>query len=216
MSVTRVILLRLGETAWNIEGRYQGQLDSPLTPAGVAQANALARRLASVKFAVLYSSDLGRARQTAACIGESSGHEIRTDPRLRERHLGIFQNLLKAELKQKFPEEYRLFKSGGPDYVIPQGESGRQAADRSNACLEEIARRHPDESIVIVAHGGNISALLRHTLDIPLAAPRRFERFNASWNVFTLEDGKWLLETWGDVSHLDTGARSAHASLSAP
>lgn len=203
MPVTRVILLRHGETVWNLEGRYQGQLDSPLTPVGVAQAQALARRAARVRFAALYSSDLGRARQTAACIAETTGHEIRTDARLRERHLGIFQNLLKAGLKEQFPDEYRLFKSGGPDHVIPQGESGRQAADRSNACLEEIARRHPGETIVIVTHGGNLSALLRHTLNIPLAAPRRFERANASWNVFTLEDGKWLLEIWGDVSHLD-------------
>ncbi|HEU0008505.1 MAG TPA: histidine phosphatase family protein [Verrucomicrobiae bacterium] len=203
MSVTRVILLRHGETTWNIEGRYQGQLDSPLTSVGVAQAQSLARRLAGAKFTALYSSDLGRALETAKCIAEISGHEVRADARLRERHLGIFQNLLKADFKQKFPEEYRLFKSGGPDYVIPQGESGRQAAERSNACLDELARRHAGETIVVVAHGGTISALLRHTLGIPLGTPRRFGRRNASWNVFLWDDGKWLLETWGDVSHLE-------------
>lgn len=202
MSVTRVILLRHGETVWNLDGRYQGQLDSPLTPSGLAQARALGKRLAGIKFAALYSSDLGRALQTAACFAEFSAHEIRIEPRLRERHLGIFQNQHKAGLKQQFPDEYRLFKSGGPDHVLPQGESGRQAADRTHACLEELARRHPGETIVVVAHGGTISALLRHTLAIPLAAPRRFERANASWNVFKFEDGKWFLETWGDVSHL--------------
>jgi probable phosphoglycerate mutase len=203
VSVTRVILLRHGETTWNIEGRYQGQLDSPLTPVGIAQAQALARRFAGAKFTALYSSDLGRALETATCIAKTSGHEVRADARLRERHLGIFQNLLKADLKQKFSEQYRLFKSGGPDYVIPQGESGRQAAERSNACLEELARRHAGETIVVVAHGGTISALLRHTLGIPLGTPRRFGRRNASWNVFLWDDGKWFLETWGDVSHLE-------------
>lgn len=206
MSVTRVILLRHGETVWNLEGRYQGQLDSPLTPTGEAQAHALAQRLVVVKFAALYTSDLGRARQTAACLAASSGHELRVEAQLRERHLGIFQNLRKAELKQKFPDEYRLFKSGGPEHVIPQGESTRQAAERTNACLEELARRHPGETIVIVAHGGTISALLRHALGIPLDAPRRFERSNASWNVFQFDDGKWFLETWGDVSHLENAA----------
>lgn len=203
MSVTRVILLRHGETTWNLEGRYQGQLDSPLTPVGLDQAQALARRAAGMKFSALYSSDLGRARQTAGCIAESTGHQIRLDARLRERHLGIFQNLLKAGLRQKFPDEYHLFKSGGPDHVLPEGESARQAADRGNACLEELARRHPGETIVVVTHGGNLSALLRHTLGIPLDAPRRFERDNASWNVFSYADGRWLLETWGDTSHLD-------------
>jgi probable phosphoglycerate mutase len=202
MAPTRLILLRHGETSWNVEGRYQGQLDSPLTPVGLAQAQSLARRLAGEKFAALYSSDLGRARQTAACIAEASGHEVRADARLRERHLGIFQNLLKADLKQKFSEEYRLFKSAGPDYVIPQGESARQAAERGNACLEELARRHLGETIIVVAHGGTISSLLRHTLGIPLGTPRRFGRPNASWNVFRWDDGKWFLETWGDVSHL--------------
>ena len=57
-----------------------------------------------------------------------------------------------------------------------------------------------------MAHGGTISALLRHTLDIPLGTPRRFERFNGSWNVFRFDDSKWFLESWGDVSHLDAAS----------
>ena len=202
MTPTRIILLRHGETAWNLEGRYQGHLDSPLTPRGESQARALARRLAGVEFAALYSSDLGRASRTAVVISQSTNHEVRPDPRLRERHLGIFQGLLKSEIKQKLAGEYRLFKTAGPDHAMPDGESPRQSAERSLACLEELARQHPGETIVVVAHGGTISALLRHTLGIPLGTPRRFERFNASWNVFTWDDGKWRLETWGDVSHL--------------
>lgn len=203
MSATRIILLRHGETVWNLEGRYQGHLDSPLTSAGEAQASALARRLATAKFSALYSSDLGRARQTAARIAELSGQEVRVEPRLRERCLGIFQNLLREELKVKFPDEYQQFKSGGPEHVIPQGESTRQAADRTNACLEELAARHAGETLVVVTHGGTVSALLRHVLGLPLDAPRRFDRTNASWNVFRVAGGKWFLETWGDVSHLE-------------
>jgi probable phosphoglycerate mutase len=203
MERSRVILLRHGETTWNVEGRYQGHLDSPLTPRGESQADALARRLTGVKFAALYSSDLGRARQTAGIIAQSTGDEIRPDPRLREQNLGIFQGLLKSEIKQKLADEYRLFKTAGPDHAMPGGESARKSAERSLACLEELARRHSGETIVAVAHGGTISALLRHTLGIPLGTPRRFERFNASWNVFTWDDGKWRLETWGDVSHLE-------------
>lgn len=208
MSPTRMILLRHGETSWNVEGRYQGHLDSPLTPRGESQARVLARRLAGVKFGALYSSDLGRASRTADIIAQATGHEVRPDPRLRERHLGIFQGLLKSEIKQKLAGEYRLFKSAGPDHAMPGGESARQSAERCLACLEEIASRHAGETIVVVAHGGTISVLLRHTLDIPLGTPRRFERFNASWNVFAWNDGKWRLETWGDVSHLDDSERA--------
>ena len=204
MPVTRIILLRHGETTWNLEGRYQGHLDSPLTPRGESQARALAQRLAGAKFAALYSSDLGRARQTADAIAKATGHEVLPDPRLRERHLGIFQGLLKSEMKQKFADDYRLFKSAGPDHALPGGESARQAAQRNITCLEDLARRHPGETIVVVAHGGTISALLRHTLGIPPGTPRRFERFNASWNAFTWDEERerWRLETWGDLTHL--------------
>lgn len=202
MEPSGLIILRHGETTWNVEGRYQGHLDSPLTPRGEAQARALARRLTSASFTALYSSDLGRASQTAGFIAQATGHQIRPDPRLRERNLGIFQGLLKSEIKQKLADEYRLFKTGGPDHAMPGGESDRQAAERSLACLEELARRHSSQTIVVVAHGGTISMLLRHTLGIPLGTPRRFERFNASWNMFEWDDGKWRLETWGDVSHL--------------
>ncbi len=197
-----LILLRHGETLWNVEGRYQGQMDSPLSKNGLEQAGFLAARLEGHQFRALYSSDLGRAFQTAEIIGKHTSHETVADPSLRERHLGIFQGLSKAEIRQKFAAEYRLFKDAGADYVVPGGESAAQAAQRMIGGLETLARRHSGESIVVVTHGGVTSALLRHTLGIPQGAPRRFERANASWNVFWYEDRKWFLETWGDISHL--------------
>lgn len=201
MPITRVVVGRHGETIWNVEGRYQGQLDSALTATGLKQSRALATRLAGENFSTLYSSDLGRAMQTAEIISRQTSHTIVTNAGLRERHLGIFQGLRKKEIQQKFADEYRLFK-GGADYVVPGGESATQASARLVGCLEELARRHASERIVVVTHGGVASALLRHTLGIPPGAPRRFERPNASWNVFWFEDGKWFLETWGDISHL--------------
>ena len=202
MTKTCLILLRHGETLWNLEGRYQGQMDSPLSQNGLTQAHALAARLERHPFTALYSSDLGRALQTADIIGQHTSHEIVTDPSLRERHLGIFQGLVKSEIRRKFTDEYHLFKNGGAEYVVPGGESAVQAALRMIGGLEVLAGRHGDERIVVVTHGGVASALLRHTLGIPQGAPRRFERANASWNVFWYEDQKWFLETWGDITHL--------------
>jgi len=203
MPTTRLILIRHGETLWNLGQRYQGHLDSPLTDAGVLQSGALASRLIGHAFSALYSSDLGRALQTAEIIAKRTGHIPRTDSRLRERHLGIFQGLSKREIQQKYPEEYALYKSGGPAHVVPNGESAAQACARILDCLKELARRHPGESIVVVAHGGVLSALLVHSLGVSSGAPRRFERHNGSWNVFVCRDEKWFLETWGDVSHLE-------------
>jgi len=203
---TQVIIVRHGQTQWNIRKIRQGHLDSELTDKGVAQARALGQRLARESFTALYSSDLGRALHTARMIAAVTGHEIVTDERLRERHLGVFQGLSGDEIKDKHPEEYRLHRTLGPQYVIPGGESVRQQVARNVDCLDEIALKHPGEKVVVVTHGGVVSGMFRHALNIPLDAPRRFEFVNAGLNVFAYEDGHWILRTWGDVSHLDPGA----------
>lgn len=208
MNRTHLIIVRHGETEWNIAKIRQGHLDSALTGKGMAQAKALGQRLARERFSALYSSDLGRAVQTAQEIANVTGHQIVTDPRLRERHLGIFQGLNAEEIAEKYPDERRLLRTSGPDYVIPSGESMRQQVERNVAYLSDLARKHAGETIVVVTHGGVVSGFFRHTLAIPLDAPRRFEFVNAGLNVFIHEDGNWMLLTWGDVSHLAPGAAS--------
>jgi probable phosphoglycerate mutase len=203
---TQVIIVRHGETLWNMKGIRQGHLDSPLTESGIDQARALGERLRREKFSGLYSSDLGRAVKTAQVVAELTGHEIVTDVRLRERHLGIFQGLSADEMKRKYPEEYRLNRSLSPDYVIPGGESIVQQVARNIAYLNEISEIHRGETIVVVTHGGVLSGLFRHTFSIPFGAPRRFEVVNAGLNTFVYQGGVWFLQTWGDVSHLAAGA----------
>lgn len=208
MERTHLIIVRHGQTEWNIKGIRQGHFDSKLTDAGIAQARALGQRLARENFTALYSSDLGRAVQTATAVSDLTGHEIITDPRLRERHLGIFQGLNAEELNSKYPEERRQFRTLGPDYVIPGGESLRQQVARNVDCLNDLAVKHRGEKIVVVTHGGVVSGFFRHTLEIPLEAPRRFEFVNAGLNVFARVEEHWMLLTWGDVSHLAPGAAS--------
>jgi len=200
--LTRLIIVRHGETAWNEQGKLQGQADSALNARGIIQGKALAARLSPCSFGALYSSDLGRARQTAELIAAASGHKILTDGRLRERHLGIFQGLTWAEVEQAYPGEYERFLTGEVDYVVPEGESFSQSSIRMMGCLEELARQHAGQQIVIVSHGGVLGAVLRHVLGIIPDTRHRFKRFNGSWNVFTFENGAWFLETWGDISHL--------------
>jgi probable phosphoglycerate mutase len=202
MERTRVIIVRHGQTQWNLKLIRQGHLDSPLTDRGITQAKALGKRLAHEEFTALYSSDLGRAVQTAEMIGAVTGHFVVIDDRLRERNLGVFQGLGRDEIERRFPEEYRLHRSIGPDYVIPSGESVRQQVERNLLCLAELGEKHVAETIVVVTHGGVLSGLFRHTFSIPFSAPRRFEFMNASLNVFNYENGSWFLQTWGDVSHL--------------
>ncbi len=208
MPRTQLIIVRHGQTEWNIRGIRQGHLDSRLTERGMVQAKALGARLSREKFTALYSSDLGRAVDTAREIASLTGHEILTDGRLRERHLGIFQGLNGDEIAAKYPEERRLMRSQGPGYAIPGGESMVQQVERNISCLSELAAKHQGEQVVVVTHGGVVSGFFRYTLEISLEAPRRFEFVNAGVNVFAHDDGTWMLLTWGDVSHLAPGATS--------
>jgi probable phosphoglycerate mutase len=201
-SSAELVVVRHGETAWNQEGRMQGHLDSPLNAAGVEQAEAVAARLARERFAALYSSDLGRAYETAQRIAARSGHRVVADARLRERHLGVLQGLTREDARRDLPAIYEGYRTGGADFVIPTGESAAQCSARVLAALAEISRRHAGERIVIVAHGGVLDVLYRAALGLPHDGPRMFTIVNASVNLFRFEDGAWLLDLWGDVSHL--------------
>ena len=194
--------MRHGETLWNEEGLIQGHLDTDLSPTGIRQAKAIAEKLVVDKIAAIYSSDLKRSYETAEYLAARTGHKVITDSRLRERSLGIFEGLSMEEVKRKYPHEFNLYKTAGPDYVVPGGESRRQQFERAIDCIKNIAECHIGERIVIVTHGGVLNGLFRYVLDIPISVPTRFKLFNASINNFFVEKGTWLLGTWGDVSHL--------------
>jgi probable phosphoglycerate mutase len=202
MPTTRFILLRHGETEWNAVGREMGQLDSPLTTRGLDQAQRLAARLVMFRFDALYSSDLGRAVQTAEAIAHRCSCEIRFDMRLRERHMGIFQGLTPDESETRFPEERKAYGAKDANYVIPSGESAVQRLQRTVACLDELAGRHPGQTVVVVTHGGILMGFFEYVLGLSHGAGVRYRRPNAAWNVFSKDDRGWILETWGDVAHL--------------
>jgi len=198
-----LVAIRHGETLWNTQGLQQGQLNSNLTDLGRAQARALADRLSGEQFDGLYSSDLGRALETARLIADRVGLDVVTVPRLRERNLGILQGISLRQFEQERPQEYARFRSGDPDYVIPSGESARQRHERCVACATELAGRHAGRRILIVTHGGILDSFFRHALELPLTVPKRFSLFNASFNSFTVTDGQWRLRSWGHVEHLE-------------
>lgn len=201
---TEFIVVRHGETVWNVQHRLQGHQDSDLTPRGLRQAEALAERLAAERFQALYASDLPRAMRTAEAIARRAGHAITPDPRLRERNYGLFEGLTAAEVAERHPEDYRRFLSADPDQKIPGGESRREKYNRVTACLEDLARRHPAEKIVIVTHGGVLGDLLRRSMSLPPEHPLQCSLQNASLNSFLIEDGQWTLGFWGNIEHLRT------------
>jgi 2,3-bisphosphoglycerate-dependent phosphoglycerate mutase len=199
----RILLVRHGETQWNRAGRIQGyHADSPLTATGGEQARALGERLAREGIDALYSSDAGRTRETAEPIGVATRLPVVQDKALRERNYGAFEGRNFTEIEVEFPVEFGKFRTRDPHYAPPGGESAAQFRDRVMTVLQGIAARAVGRRVAVITHGGVLGVLYRQAMSIPLEAKRSYSLANASLNHFRFADGRWLLDAWGDVSHL--------------
>ncbi len=154
MRAARLLLVRHGQTAWNLEGRYQGQADPPLNAQGRAQAEALAHRLraAGEHPTAIYTSPLRRARATAQALAQALGAPLRTEPRLMEIHLGAWQGILAAEIARRWPQAFQRWEHTPWEVRPPGGETLREVQQRVEAALHAILRRHPGETVLLVAH----------------------------------------------------------------
>ena len=200
---TRFIFVRHGQTEWNAREIWQGHQDSPLTQRGHQQIAALGTRMKTTEFDCLYSSDLGRAWQTAQSIAKATGHSIAGEFFLREKNLGIFEGHDTERLLELYPAEYEQFHTFDPDYVIPHGESIRQFFNRSVAGFETLAERHPQQTVVVVSHGGVLANLFRYIFELPLKMRQRIDIKNTSLNAVSHLEGNWRLHFWGDIAHLE-------------
>lgn len=174
MRVLRLVMLRHGQTEFNAGSRMQGQLDTELTDLGRAQAVAAATVLAKRQPLLIISSDLRRAADTAATLGERSGLSVRMDTRLRETHLGDWQGLTHRQVDDAAPGA-RLAWRNDSSLAPHRGESRIDVADRSLPLVSELVAGEPewgcDDSgrpVVLVAHGGLIAALTAALLDLPI------------------------------------------------
>lgn len=203
---TTLLVVRHGETEWNVERRFQGQFDSPLTDTGRAQAAALGQRLQNCPFDELIASDLGRARETAAIIAEQTGHVVQTDNRLRERGYGLLEGLTLPEIKTRHADVLAALYAGDPDYVIPDGESLREHYRRNVDFIEAYLARRAGSIAALVVHGGVLESIFRYVARLSLDHPRCIMANNASLSVVShgLFYGapRWVIETWGEVGHL--------------
>ncbi|CAM6092390.1 unnamed protein product [Calypogeia fissa] len=205
-NVAELLVVRHGETNWNVSGRLQGQAESDLTDNGVKQAHAVADRLGrgAKDVVAVYSSDLKRAVETAQLIADKCGrHEVIRMDSLRERHLGNLQGYTRAEAMTMEPEALQASTSDDHDEAIPGGgESLNQLYARTKTAMEEIAQRHQSERVVVVSHGGVLRALYMHAEGrLPSGRVQ-----NTSLNVFHISGSReWTIRSWGDVNHLQAG-----------
>jgi len=203
---TRVLAIRHGETAWNVDTRIQGQLDIPLNETGRWQAERLGAALADEGVAALYSSDLLRAYQTAQAISRATGLPIVTDTALRERGFGAFEGHTYQEIAERWPEGSERWRRRDTEFRPGDtGESLRMFYARCVEVASRLASRHPGQAIAIVAHGGVMDCLYRAASRLDLQAPRSWQLGNASINRLLHTPDGFALVGWSDTGHLEAG-----------
>lgn len=164
----RIVLWRHGQTAWNLEGRLQGQTDVPLDDVGREQALTAARLLAALEPSVIVSSDLERAAETARTLARLTRLEVQLDERLRETYVGTWQGLTDDEIKERFPDEYAAWRKDHYHQRRGGGEIEAEVADRAVAGIEHALKLVPDRgTLVVVTHGGTARVTIARLLGLP-------------------------------------------------
>lgn len=199
------MLARHGETVSNVEGRWQGQSDSPLTERGLAQARELARALVDEPLAAVYSSDLGRAMATAREVAAPHGLEVRPDQRLREIDVGRWTGLGLAAIEQEFPGQLQRWATQPGDMRLPDGEQIAETQARALAFFAECMPTHVGQSVAVIGHGAIGQAILvaamgGTVMDLWLA--QRIDNCQISRLLWTPGVGLSLVEIC-DVRHLE-------------
>lgn len=207
----RLLLVRHGETASNVEGRTQGRRDVPLTARGQAQAQAVAVALATFAPVAVYCSPASRAHGTAAAIGARFGLPPRIDGRLAELDQGALDGLTGEALRRDHADFLRQWREADPaDLRMPDGETMREAQQRMIAATTDIVLAHPDADVAVVSHNLSLHAFLCHALGVPLAAFRTFRVDLASLTVVEAHvvtgaaqsPLDWAVITLNDACHL--------------
>jgi len=204
--LTRLLVIRHGETTWNQASRIQGHIDIPLNGTGRWQATRVAEALVDEGVHAVYSSDLQRARDTAEAIAARLGLPLQLESALRERQFGRLEGRTQEEVAQHWPEEARRWRAREPDYGPEGGEVLQAFYDRCITALTVLAQRHPGQTIAVVAHGGVLDCFYRAANRVPIELPRSWQIGNASINRLLYSPEGFAMLSWADSRHLDDTA----------
>lgn len=210
--MTRIILIRHGQTAWNKVERIRGQVEIPLDETGLAQAEATARRVvAEWQPLAVYCSPLQRAVQTAQPIARRLGLGVQPVPGFNDMNFGQWQGLSPEEVKGRWPDLARAWLRAPHTVTFPGGESLGQVKERSMAALHQILARH-EEEVVIVGHTVVNRVLLCAVLGLDNSNYWRIGQETCAINVFKWRKGMFFIESINDTCHLRAQLLSQHKS----
>jgi broad specificity phosphatase PhoE len=190
--VTTIFLARHGESDWNVENRFQGHTDRPLTERGREQARALADLVLAENVEAIYTSPLSRARETASIVGVRTGLDVVPVNGLREVNTGSWSGLSRAEVQARFPEGFERWISGGSGWE--DGETYEEMGERVLGAVRKIAAAHPGGRILVISHGGPIRAIHAAAAGVGIHEFRRLQPVepNARLTAVTVENGRIL------------------------
>lgn len=200
--MTRVYLIRHGETEWNSLRRYQGHSDIQLNSKGLEQAKLLSKCLASMSIQAVYSSDLSRAAETARIVAGPHGLQVQVDPMFRELHFGHWEGKTFEEINAGYPSEIILWQQNPGSLLVPGGESFPILQKRAYDRLLQLIDDHPEQDFALVAHGGTIRSLLCAILGVDLNRAWQFRQDNTALNTIDFYDGKGIIMGINDTHHL--------------
>jgi alpha-ribazole phosphatase len=202
MLMTRFILVRHGETVWNHEGKYQGQIDTPLSPVGIEQGKLVAEALKNVSLDVIYASPLSRSFQTAEMCANFHDLEVIKDDRLLEINHGKWEGLYATEIEALYPDLLERWRTTVVDVVMPDGECIEDVRQRAMAAFREYAEKHQGQTVLVVAHDAVNKAVLCDILEIEQNHFWQMKQDNTCINVFEYDRGKWRLVLMNSTVHL--------------
>ncbi|MEW6085757.1 MAG: alpha-ribazole phosphatase [Chloroflexota bacterium] len=198
----KILLIRHGQTDWNLNHRFQGHSDVPLNETGRRQAGQLAERLTSFNFDAVYSSDLSRAQETAEIIAVSHQLPVTTDLRWRELSFGKWEGLMYPEIQLEARDLLAQWETDPEHIPPPDGETLGQLAARVGFGMSALLAKHEQDTVVLVAHGGSLQVLICLALRLSPSNYWKFSLSPASISEIACHPAGAILNSLNDTNHL--------------
>lgn len=201
--MTRIILVRHGETTWNIEGRYQGQEDTPLSEKGLRQGRLLAEGLRNVQIDVAIASPLQRSFKTCKFCADLHGLEVQADERLLEINHGSWEGVLAPDIEAQYPGEFHAWHTAPETVLMPGGgESLEDVRKRARAAFDEYATKYVGKTVLVAAHDAVNKAIICDLLGLGMEHFWQIKQDNTCINVLEYNEGVWRVVLLNSTNHL--------------
>ena len=201
--MTKIYLIRHGQSEWNVLNKIQGQTNTNLTKLGIDQAQAIGNRLINSNIDIIYSSDLNRALDTAKTIAKEINKPLLISESLREINFGVWEGLTHVELRKDYKEEQKTWRNNPEELILQGAESLEILSERVMIWLNSILEENIEKNIVIVSHSATLKILLLGLLDMPLTHYKNFTFSNVGLSIVELRNYNNVLTKLNDISHLE-------------